>query len=119
MKLTILNQEDAKDSDIHSLLGRIEETIIGFWDLLTFNNTQQPLDDHPMTVQQPPDNPEFALNRQQDNNYSCMMMPEVFTISIMSVPPAYPCSAYGSISNLALVATARHTAGQSYNPQVL
>ena len=35
--LTILSREDAKDSEFRSFLGRIEDTINCFRDLLTFN----------------------------------------------------------------------------------
>ena len=40
MKLTILNKEDAQDSEFCSFFGRIEETINCFQDFLTFRKEQ-------------------------------------------------------------------------------
>ena len=36
-KLTIMSREDAQDSEFHSFLGRIEDTINWFQNLLPFN----------------------------------------------------------------------------------
>jgi hypothetical protein len=42
MKLTILSTEGAQDSEFRSFFGRIQDTIICFRDLLTFNQKSMP-----------------------------------------------------------------------------
>ena len=42
MKLTILSTEDSQDSEFLTFFGRIQDTIIGFRDLLTLSVTKFP-----------------------------------------------------------------------------